>query len=90
MLSNDTYGYTLDGSNLIVIDEGTAFNKQQATLLHEILHAARMTYDNNARPAKKADFGELEHYFIGVWEQPLLQIIKENEEVMRWLSLDEA
>jgi hypothetical protein len=86
MLSDGTYGYTLDSSNLIVVDYSNHFNKVQSTVLHEILHAARMTYDNNARPSKKADFAEVEHYFIGVWEPTLLQIIKDNPELLKWLT----
>lgn len=89
-LYNDTYGYTLDAGNLIVIDGTTALGKQQTTLIHEILHAARMTYDSTVRPGRKAEFSEIEHYFIGVWEQPLLQIIKDNTEVIAWLTLDEG
>jgi hypothetical protein len=85
-LNDGTFGYTLDSSNLIVVDYSNHFNKVQSTVLHEILHAARMTYDNNARPGKKADFNELEHYFIGVWEPTLLQIIKDNPELIKWLT----
>lgn len=86
MLNDGCYGYTLEPSNLIVIEYGIPLNKQQSTVIHEILHAARMTFDNTGRPAKKAEFLELEHFFIGVWEQALLQIIQDNTGLLLWLQ----
>ncbi len=86
MLADNTYGYTLEANNLIVVDRDNAFGKIQATVIHEILHACRMTLDNTARPGKKADYAEWEHHFIGLFEPALLQIIKDNPELVSWLQ----
>lgn len=87
MLNDGSYGYTLDVSNLIVVANDISLAKQRVTLLHEILHAARMVFDNN-RPTRKLDFDEWEHYFIGIYENALLLIMKDNVQLMKWLLSD--
>lgn len=86
MLSDGNYGYILDDSNSIIIDADSPINKQQTTLWHEIFHAARMVFDTGARPAAEAEFEDTEHYFIGLWEAPLLIVIKDNPELVLWLT----
>lgn len=85
MLNDGSYGYTLDTDNVIVIDKEIHISKKKVTLLHEIMHAARMVWENPSKPKKGADFDEWEHYFIGIWENSLLLILRENEEVVDWL-----
>lgn len=87
MLNDGSYGYTLDAGNLIVVANNISLSKQKITLLHEILHAARMVLDNN-RPKRKAEFEEWEHYFIGIYENALLIIMRDNPELMDWLKND--
>jgi hypothetical protein len=90
MLNDNTYGYILDTSNIIVIDDGAPLNKKQTTLWHELFHAARMTFDSGARPANDLDFDDLEHHFIGIWEASLLAILKDNPELVLWLTKEET
>jgi hypothetical protein len=86
MLNDGSYGYTLDGKNLIVVDSTIHITKKQVTLLHEIMHAARMVWENpTSKPGKSAGHDEWEHYFIGVWETSLLLIMRENPKLMEWL-----
>jgi len=85
MLNDSTYGYTLDTENLIVIDSSIHFSKKQVTLLHEIMHACRMSFDNGAKPKKNEEFEALEHYFIGVWETSLLLVMRDNPKVLAYL-----
>lgn len=85
MLTDGSYGYTLDSKNLIVIDADIHISKKRVTLLHEILHAARMVFDNGTKPKKTDDFEVVEHYFIGIWESSLLIVFKENPEILAWL-----
>lgn len=87
MLNDGSYGYTLDSGNMIVIADDISPSKQKITLLHEVLHAARMVFDNN-RPTRKAEFEEWEHYFIGIYENALLLIMKDNVQLMKWLLSD--
>ena len=89
MLNDNTYGYIIDSANTIVIDSQAPLNKQQSTLWHELFHATRMTYDTGARPANDLDFDDLEHHFIGVWEAPLLSVLKDNPELVLWLTKED-
>jgi hypothetical protein len=52
--------------------------------MHEILHAMRMIFENGM-PKKKADFDEWEHFFIGVYENSFLMLMRDNPELMEWL-----
>lgn len=84
-LGGTNYGYTLDQGNLIVIAKDLSLSKQQVTLMHEILHAMRMIFENGM-PKKKADFEEWEHFFIGVYENSFLMLMRDNPELMEWFN----
>jgi hypothetical protein len=89
-LNDNSYGYTLDQGNLIVIDANIAFTKKQQTLLHEIIHAIGMVYGSGQKqPGAKDDYEVWEHHFIGIWEAPMLSFIKDNPEVVAWMQLEE-
>lgn len=89
-LNDNSYGYTLDQGNLIVIDVSIAFTKKQQTLLHEIIHAIGMVYGSGQKePSAKDTYEIWEHHFIGIWEAPMLSFIKDNPEVIEWLQLEE-
>jgi len=89
-LNDNSYGYTLDQGNLIVIDASIAFTKKQQTLLHEIIHAIGMVYGSGQKePSAKDTYEIWEHHFIGIWEAPMLSFIKDNPEVVEWLQLEE-
>jgi len=85
MLNDGSHGYTLDQGNLIVVASDISLSKQRVTLLHEVLHAARMVFDNN-RPKRRADFEDWEHYFIGIYENAILMIINDNPELIDWIK----
>lgn len=88
MLNDGCYGYTLDSGNLIVLQRDIPITKKQVTLLHEILHAIRMVNDGILKPKKEDDYEEWEHYFIGLWDNSLLAVFKENPELTEWLTND--
>jgi hypothetical protein len=89
-LNDNSYGYTLDQGNLIVIDASIAFNKKQQTLLHEVIHALGMVHAAGMKqPGGKDEYEVWEHHFIGIWESPMLLFIKDNPEVVAWLQLEE-
>jgi Mlc titration factor MtfA (ptsG expression regulator) len=90
MLNDGAYGYTIDGKNLIVIAAGLNRSKQQVTLLHEILHAVRMSNDGMPRPSKDDDFESWEHYFIAMYETGLLAVLKDNPKLREWLVNDQT
>lgn len=85
MLNEGSYGYTLDTQNVIVIDSQLHISKKKVTVLHEILHAARMVFDNSIKPKKTDDFEAWEHYFIGIWENSLIMVFRENPELLEWI-----
>lgn len=85
MLNDGSYGYTLDTKNTIVIDKDVHLSKKQVTLLHEIMHAARMVFESPTKPSKSATYEDWEHFFIGVWENSLLMILRENPDIVNWL-----
>jgi hypothetical protein len=89
-LNDNSYGYTLDQGNLIVIDANIAFTKKQQTLLHEIIHAIGMVYGSGQKePSSKDNYDVWEHHFIGIWEAPMLSFIKDNPTVIAWMQLEE-
>jgi hypothetical protein len=88
-LNDNSYGYTIDQGNLIVIDANIAFTKKQQTLLHEIIHVITMVYSGQVQPKPKDDYDVWEHHFIGIWEAPMLSFIKDNPDIIEWLQLEE-
>ena len=84
MLSDGTQGYTLDQGNLIVIANTLSHSKQQVTVMHEILHAMRMIFENGM-PSRKSDYDKWEHFFIGVYENSLLMMMRDNPDLLEWL-----
>lgn len=85
MLNEGNYGYTQDDRNLIVIDADLHISKKRLTVLHEVLHAARMAWDNSVKPRKGDDFDTWEHYFIGIYESSILLILRDNPDLLDWL-----
>jgi hypothetical protein len=88
MLNDSTYGYTLDQENLIVIDSDIAPSRKKLTLWHELMHASRNVYDTSVIPKKSDNFEVWEHYFIGVWEESLLVLIRDNPKLLEYLLSD--
>jgi hypothetical protein len=89
MLNEGTFGYTLDTENLIVIDATIASSRKKLTLFHELLHATRMVYDTSIQPRRSDSFEVWEHYFIGIWEESLLLVLKDNPELLDYILKDE-
>lgn len=85
MLNDNSYGYTLDQGNLIVVASDISLSKQQVTLVHEILHSARMILEGASKPKKKAEYEEWEHHFIGIYENAFIMIMQDNPELVKWL-----
>ena len=86
LLAEGNLGYTQDSRNIIVIDKDQSESKKRVTVWHELMHAARMTFD--ADDNKKLDYEGWEHHFIGVWENSLLMILRDNPKLTEWLLND--
>ena len=87
MLSDNTYGYTLDQGNLIVVSSEISLSKQQVTLTHEVLHAARMIFEGTSRPKKKSVYEDWEHHFISIFENAFLMFVRDNPKTVEWLNV---
>jgi hypothetical protein len=85
MLSEDSYGYTLHKENLIVIDSMISESRKKQTLFHEILHALRYTYGNPTMPKKTDEVDLWEHYFIGIYEEGVILMFRDNPIVKEYL-----
>lgn len=88
LLADDTFGYTLDSENLIVIDSDISHSRQQLTLWHELMHATRNVYDTSVTPKRSDSLDVWEHFFIGIWEESLLVLVRDNPELLEYLLSD--
>jgi hypothetical protein len=85
MLNDNSYGYTLDQGNLIVIASDISESKQKVTLVHEALHAARMIFEGTTIPGKKSNYDKWEHHFISIFENAFLMMVQDNPDLVEWL-----
>jgi Zn-dependent peptidase ImmA (M78 family) len=85
MLSEDNYGYTLHKENTIVVDAHIASSRKKQTLLHEIFHAIRYTFGGTHVPKKETDVEIWEHYFIGLYEEGMLVVLRDNPDLLSYL-----
>lgn len=86
LLAEGNLGYTQDSRNVIVIDKDQSESKKKVTVWHELMHSARMTFDTD--DTRKLDYEGWEHHFIGVWENSLLMILRDNPDLTKWLLED--
>lgn len=84
-LSDDAYGYTLHRDSLIIIDSLSSPSRKRQTLLHELLHAVRHTMGSPISPKNEDDSDVWEHFFISMYEEGLLLIIRDNPKVLEYL-----
>jgi Zn-dependent peptidase ImmA (M78 family) len=88
-LSDDAYGYTLHRDSLIIIDSLATPSRKRQTLLHELMHAVRHTMGSPITPKNDDDSDVWEHFFIGMYEEGLLLIIRDNPKVLDYLLSEE-
>lgn len=84
MLYEDSYGYTLERMNMIVLDKEASASRKRQVLMHEILHAIRFTFFTGSKMAPKLNFEDTEHYFIGMYEETLLMVFKDNPDLVKY------
>ena len=85
MLYEDNYGYTLERRNMIVLDIDASDSRKRQVLVHEIMHAIRFTFFTGNKMAPKLNFEETEHYFIGMYEETLIMVLRDNPELLKYL-----
>lgn len=92
-LSSSAYGYTLTRSSTIILDVDAPPSRKRQTLLHELLHAIRYSMGNTTIPSPNDDESKTtdawEHYFIGIYEEGVLAILRDNPQVTAYLLSEE-
>lgn len=82
----ESYAYTLVESNLIVFRKDLPLDRKRSILIHELLHALIFTFSRTDRVEKNDNFDEWEHYFIGLVQEPLTLLIRDNPELVEFLT----
>lgn len=80
------YGYVTFNSDRIVLRRDLTEGMRRSTLLHEIMHATRQVFAPNCPDPKTFEKRmEMEHWFIGIWEESLLTVLRTNPDVTAFL-----
>jgi hypothetical protein len=80
----ESIGYSLDDQNLIVISNQLSETKKKQTLMHEILHCLKFVFYAGHYPLGK-DLETWEHFFIHLYEEPLLMVLIDNPPLIKYL-----
>lgn len=81
----DHYGFTNDKDASITIDSEMPDSVKRVTILHEIMHAIRFTFGGSYTPPKSTSYEDMEHYFIGLYEEPMTMVLRDNPELVAYL-----
>jgi hypothetical protein len=90
-IAEDSYGYTLHKTNVIILDKHCPPSRKRQTLFHELFHAIRFS---NGSSGIKPDMENIlpdeviptwEHYFIAMYEDTMLSILRENPKLTEYL-----
>ena len=84
--SDGHYGFTQQKDNTIVIDAELSVSMKRVTLFHELLHAVRITFGGSFVPGKGTSYEDWEHYFIGLYEEPVVMLLRDNPDLLAFLS----
>lgn len=84
----EAYAYTLVESNLIVMRQNLPLERKRSILIHEILHAVIFTYGRSDRVEKNESFDDWEHHFVVLVQEPMLLLLRQNPELVEFLTYD--
>lgn len=91
IISDDSYGYTLQKTNVIVLDKNCPPSRKRQTLFHELFHAIRFSNGSSGIKPNTEDIlpdqviGTWEHYFIAMYEDTMLSVLRENPKLTEYL-----
>jgi ribose 5-phosphate isomerase len=86
--SDSHYGFTSTKDNTIIVDADMADSMKRTTLFHELLHAIGITFGGSFTPSSKISFEEMEHFWIGRFEEPVVAMLRDNPELVKFLIED--
>lgn len=79
---DDALGYTRYETDLIVLRNDLSNGAARATLLHELLHVIiEASRPGQVKPSKE----DMEHWFIGLIENPLITVLQDNPDLLTYL-----
>lgn len=78
------FGITLVKDNSIVIDAELTESMKRTTLFHELLHAIGITFGGSFQPSSKISFEEMEHFWIGRYEEPVVAMLRDNPDLVAY------
>ena len=82
---HEAVGYSLDDENLIVLSSRLGESKKRQTLMHEVLHCLKFAFYAGHHPLTK-DLDTWEHFFIHLYEEPLVMVLRDNPELVKYLT----
>lgn len=96
MINDDSFGYTLQKSNTIVLDKHCPPSRKRQTLFHELFHAIRFSTGSSgikpnledSQPHEVIDIWE--HYFIAIYEDTMLSTLRDNPKLAEYLLQKDA
>lgn len=94
-INDDSYGYTLPKSNTIVIDKHCPPSRKRQTLFHELFHAIRFSNGSSGIKPNLEDIqpdeviSTWEHYFIAMYEDTMLSVLRDNPALSAYLLSNE-
>lgn len=80
--------YTLVESNLIVVSNQLPADRQRSILMHELLHAIVYSFSRQDTPDKMETFDDWEHHFIGITQEPLTMLLRDNPDLTEYLTAE--
>lgn len=95
MLNDGSYGYTIQEGNIIVIDKAATPSRKRQTLFHELFHAIRFSSGSSGIKPNTEDvlpneiIATWEHYFIAMYEDGMLLVLRENPQLTQYLLSNE-
>ena len=94
-INDDSYGYTLQKSNVIVLDKHCPPSRKRQTLFHELFHAIRFSNGSSGIKPNMEDIlpneviSTWEHYFIAMYEDTMLSVLRENPQITEYFLSNE-
>ncbi len=85
---SDSHAYTLNASNLICLSVELPLARKRSFLMHELLHAMIFTFSQSERNDKSENHDEWEHYFIGLVQEPIVMLLRDNPDLLEYLTTD--
>jgi hypothetical protein len=80
--------YTLVESNLIVVSNQLPADRQRSVLIHELLHAVIYSFTRQDTPDKLETFDDWEHHFIGIVQEPLTMLLRDNPDLLTYITAE--